>query len=75
MYLYYGAKTYYFLEKNNGKELKTFVIVMMTMGAVAYLFDNVFKSIGVLLVGWYLLHNIKRLSNKDKKSKTDRLKN
>lgn len=62
LYLYYGIKTYDFLQKSP-KILINFVIISVGIKvASSFLTSEWIVAIISLLIGWYLIHNIKKLS-------------
>lgn len=62
MFLYYGIKLYDYLQ-NSPKTLINFVVIALAIQAVLRLLGGeFFYVIGIVLLGWYLVQNIKRLS-------------
>ncbi|TFB08174.1 hypothetical protein E3V08_05145 [Candidatus Atribacteria bacterium MT.SAG.1] len=62
LFIYYGIKMYDYLQKSP-KTLINFVIITISINAVLYLIGRQLIYVAVLaLLGWYLVHNIKKLS-------------
>lgn len=62
LFIYYGIKMYDYLQKPP-KTLINFVIIAISISAVLYLIEGQLIHVAVLvLIGWYLVHNIRKLS-------------
>jgi uncharacterized membrane protein len=64
MFVYYGIKMYYFLQKSP-KTLINFTIIAFAVSTLIYLLSGEFVNIFFAgLVAWYLIHSIKNISSK-----------
>ena len=62
MFFYYGIKLYDYLQRSP-KTLVNFVIISLSVYAILRLIVGQWiYVIGSILLGWYLIHNIKKLS-------------
>ena len=62
MFIYYGAKLYKYLQ-GSPKTLINFVIISLIPQVILrVLTEEIIYVIGYVLLGWYLVHNIKKLS-------------
>ena len=62
IFFYYGIKLYDYLQ-NSPRTLINFVIVALTIPTLLRLINGQFVYVvGAILLGWYLIHNIKKLS-------------
>lgn len=66
LFIYYGTKMYYYLSKSP-KTLKNFIIISLGIQIIPKLINGqLFFIVGSALVGWYLIHNINKLSTSSK---------
>jgi hypothetical protein len=62
LFIYFGVKLYYYLEKSP-ETLINFVIIIISAMSILYLIaGGLLHLIVLMLLGWYLVHNIKKLS-------------
>lgn len=61
MFIFYGVKFYSYLE-NSPKTLINFIIISLSVRIIFGLFWGQWGILILVLLGWYLIHNIKKLS-------------
>lgn len=62
MFIYYGVKLYDYMQ-SSPKTLVNFVLISLAIQAIIKLLSGqLIYVVGIALVGWYLVHNIKKLS-------------
>lgn len=62
MFFYYGIKLYDYLQ-NSPKTLINFVIIALAVQALLRLLSGqIIYVVGAILLGWYLIYNVKKLS-------------
>ncbi len=63
-FIYFGFNFYYYLKKSP-KILIKFVFISFTINIIISLIDQQYFGVIIfILLGWYLIHNIKRISLK-----------
>jgi len=68
-FIYFGFQMYDYLD-NYPKKLINFVVIILGLRGALYLIaGQLIHLIVVILLGWYLIHNIKKLSKEDSSEK------
>ncbi|MDI6821142.1 MAG: hypothetical protein QMD65_03125 [Patescibacteria group bacterium] len=61
MFIFYGVKFYDYLQRSP-KTLINFVFISLGLRTILGLLSSQWASLALILLGWYLVHNVKKLS-------------